>query len=91
LGKKGRDGGGVPSDGVEVVEVGVLLVEPQHLLERTRGVEGLLLTFHRWLCHKTLFYFKFAGEFYSRYQNEHYFRESKENKGKDENSYVLSI
>ena len=38
-----KDGRGVPADWVGVIEIGVLLVQTQHLLQRARRVQGFLL------------------------------------------------
>lgn len=45
-------GEGVPADGVDVVEVGVLLVQTKHLLEGAGRVQRFLLALYPYLCHR---------------------------------------
>lgn len=52
-----NDGKGVPADGIGVFEISVLLVQTQHLLEGTCGVEGLLLALGQLVVrHQAIFY-----------------------------------
>lgn len=46
--------GSLLSDGVIVIEVGVLFIEPQHLLKGTGGVQDLILGVDRLLYHDIL-------------------------------------